>query len=865
MNFDSAAYFQEVLSGTRNLIQTIHPNGDGLQMNNQKKFNIRCAMAVTTALFAMSALAQQAASGTASPAGDPQAAAAGDDATAQAKAQKGKLTSDIQTVVVTAQKRKEDPNKIAMSISAVSGEDIKEQHIADFTDLTRSIPNISFTGNNGAGPGLENIEMRGVSSSAGSSTVSVYMDDTSVTVGNVYAMGTVEPKFFDLDHVEVLRGPQGTLYGDSSMGGTIKFIANQPDLKYYSVDTFADYSYTKNAGSNTSANIVGNIPLIPNELAIRIGVQGNRNAGFINQVNSNGEVISNGVNSMDDQEVRFAVKWKPTKDLTILPTIYYQEVNSNGNSAFDMATLPAYETSILVREPSKDRLLIPNLTVNYDMDGNTLTSVSSYFERKFNRILDGRAYTTGPLASTNPTTGCYFYTVACGGTISDALTTALLASPSPTQLTSQVEQFSQELRLASKAYDQTVSPWTWVGGLYYSNQRTGIIENDPIDNLNATLLQYNIDTSNLASLANGLYFPGNPALGIAPGTPYLNPFPNNNTYYGDEQLHTTQSAIFGETNYYFSPTLHATVGLRYMGATRSINQVNALYTNDFNTNAPQTVQNASKSTASTPKFALTWDIDPTDTVYTSAAKGYRLGGGNEFVPPGFCAQDLATNGLTAGPLTYNQDSLWSYEVGDKSRFLNNRVSLTADVFYLKWNNIQQYVSLPNCGYEYNTNAGDATSRGAEMEVKFKPVPQVLLGASAGYNKAVFSNSAGQANGVLGAIQGAAIEGVPKYNTQLSAKYNFSVWDDKSAFVLASMHWIGSSHGSLDPTDPDYNRPAYHTLDASTGVAFESFELSLYIKNALDDKTIIQRPSINEVEEGYRVNPRTIGMNVTAHF
>lgn len=824
-------------------------------MKSQKKLRTDCAIALASALFAMSTGAQQTTSTssaeitTASVEPETLQLATADDDTdaSDVKAGKHQLSSGIHTVVVTAQKRKEDPSKIAMSISAISGEELQAQHVTDFTDLTRSIPNISFSGNNGAGPGLENIEIRGVSSSAGASTVGIYMDDTSVTVGNVYSMGAVEPKFFDLQRVEVLRGPQGTLYGSSSMGGTIRFVSNQPDLKQYSADTFAEYSYTKGAGSNTSGYVVGNIPLVTNELALRIGVQANRNAGFINQVDANGNIIASGINSANDQEVRLALKWKPTRNLTFLPTIYYQIVNSNGNNAFDTSTLPAYDSSIIVREPSTDKLLIPTLTVNYDMDDALLTSVSSYFQRIFDRTLDARNYVTGPIASP---INCYILTAACGGTAPDGLPAAIAVLPAPSQINSKVEQFSQEVRLASKAYDQAVSPWTWVGGLYFANQRTSIIENDPALGINAAFA----------------------AFGVSPADPnilfdtYPNPFPNDNTYYGNEQLRDQQTAIFGEFNYYFLPTLHATVGLRYLVATDSIQQTNGLYTAGYGSGAYQTISNTSKSNATTPKFALTWEVTPTNTLYASAAKGFRLGGGNEYVPPALCAVDLAALGLTDAPLTYAPDSLWSYEVGSKSRFLDNRLAVNADVFYLNWKNLQQFVGLPNCGYEYNTNVGNATSTGAEIEVKYKPISQLLLGVAAGYTRAVLSDSDGYLqDGIVGAVEGASIEGVPKFNAQLTAKYSFTLFEGKSAYAMAAMHWIGSSHGQLDPDNPDYLRPSYHTLDLSAGMTFDTIDVGIFAKNALDDDTIIQHPSVNLTSQGYRVNPRTIGVNISARF
>src|SRR5471030_3115847 len=240
-----------------------------------------------------------------------------------------KPSDEIEVVKVTAQKRKEDPAKVAMSITAVTGAQLQAEHVNDFTDLTRVVHNISFTaasGNGGAGPGTENIEIRGISSTAGAATVGIYLGDVSITVGNVYTMGTVEPKFFDIDRVEVLRGPQATLYGASSMGGTIKFIPNEPDLKERSFETYTEVSNTKGGSSNYGANAVGNFPLIDNELALRIGVQVEHTGGFINQVDGDGNTLANNINKIDDHELRIALKWKPSSALTMTPSLYYQKL-----------------------------------------------------------------------------------------------------------------------------------------------------------------------------------------------------------------------------------------------------------------------------------------------------------------------------------------------------------------------------------------------------------------------------------------------------------------------------------------------------------------------------------------------------------
>ncbi|MBV8603064.1 MAG: TonB-dependent receptor plug domain-containing protein, partial [Pelomonas sp.] len=191
----------------------------------------------------------------------------------------------LETVVVTSQKRVEDARKVPLSVSAIGGEALKNNQITDITDLTRNIPNVSFSSQ--GGPGLSTIEIRGISSQAGSATVGVYLDDVSLTTRNLYSQGTAEPRFFDLADVEVLRGPQGTLYGASSLGGTIKFISNQPDLKTFGGSVKTTLSDTQHGGLNYDAQGVLNIPLVKGQAALRLGIEHGHDSGYINQVDQN--------------------------------------------------------------------------------------------------------------------------------------------------------------------------------------------------------------------------------------------------------------------------------------------------------------------------------------------------------------------------------------------------------------------------------------------------------------------------------------------------------------------------------------------------------------------------------------------------
>jgi iron complex outermembrane recepter protein len=295
------------------------------------------------------------------------------------------VDSQIQEIVVTAQKRLENAKDVPLSISQISGEDLDARHIVDFDDLTRAVPSVSFQ--SGGTEGLSYIEMRGVSSSVGSAVAAVYLDESTITSQGIF-VGQAQPIPFDLARVEVLRGPQGTLYGASSMGGAIRYITNQPKLDAYEVDVASDLSGTDYAGVNYNESIVVNAPITPN-LAVRVGVDYGKNAGWIDQFNYlTGAQEASGVNSVEQGVVKIGLLYKPSDDLTITPSLWMQKVASKDSSVF-YPDLGLYNTSKEVREPSDDRLFIPALRIDKHFDAADVTSITSYFWRDNARTLDG--------------------------------------------------------------------------------------------------------------------------------------------------------------------------------------------------------------------------------------------------------------------------------------------------------------------------------------------------------------------------------------------------------------------------------------------------------------------------------------------
>jgi len=847
------------------------------------------AMAVASTFMSLSAVAQEAAVAT------PAAPAQGVDQTAApdavklsgaAAASAASKQSGIQTVVVTAQKRKEDSNKVPVSISVIGGDELIAQHIGDYADITRAIPNVSFSGAGGGGdagdgPGLSNIQIRGVSSSAGAATVGIYMDDVSMTVANLYSMGAAEPKFFDLDHVEVLRGPQGTLYGSSSMGGTIKFITNQPDLKQQTTDVYTEVSSWKGGQASYTGNVVFNEPLIQNELALRVGIQSEHIGGYINQVDQSGNVIQRGTNKQDDQVLHFALKWAPTKDLTFTPNVFYQKVKTgdtdvsysqvinNGLIPATAVPLSPYQTSKLTLEPGSDELLVPSLTVNYATPLGDLTSVTSYFQRKFTRVQDG-GYTNSVQMGTgiySPLTSSYIpaYIDYVNNT---ALGDKISGLKSSVTLNNQLSQTSQEIRFASKPYVAGGTPYTWLVGAYFANEHTKTVEGDYVYGLTQTLANFGFSPTDPTPWLPGTFLPG---------------FPQDNTFAGVYKYHDTQQSIFGEGSYYFDPTLHATLGLRYLHAQEIYSAAQSLFYQGANADPtknpsdPTTNASTESGTKFTPKLSLTWEQSPTNTLFVNIAEGFRTGGNNDSLPVTPC-------GLPGpNPLQYKSDSLWSYELGNKSRFLDNKLTFNSSVFYIKWNNMMQEIELP-CSFNYNVNVGSATSYGAEMELKAKPVSNLLLDLAAGYTHATLDNDAGALLGIAGATKGANIPGVPRYNIAWTTTYSYDITDDYFGFVRAAVRWTGASNGGLSllpnsygnvippnitpgVPNPDFNRPAYHTIDASTGVSWGEWEATLFVKNLLNEDKVIQHPIEQAVSAGevFRMEPRTIGVTLSAKF
>ena len=735
----------------------------------------------------------------------------------------------LEEVIVTAQKRTEDVRRVPASISVISEADIAEAHLTAVADLARSVPNLSFSTQ--GGEGNQNIELRGISSTAGSSTVAVYLDDVPLTVRNLDTQGQVEPSFFDISRVEVLRGPQGTLYGASSEGGTIRYISNSVDLSETSGNLYADTSRTRHGGTNYTARGVLNTPIIPGQLGLRIGVSSSSTAGFVDHYSPDNpaQLLGHGVNGETTIAGRMQLEWKPNDMLDVRPNLIYQHTKSDDLSVLDLGSPDLLSQHKRVVEPGEDTLIVPSLTINYDLGGASFTSVTSYFYRHFDRHVDGTFYNSGYIGSLIDGAGI----LGLDGN-PDGYLIGNVASPVHYQILTQ--QFSQEMRLASRPYAPGAFPLTWIAGAFYSNQNLDSRDYETAPGLNDTLTS-----------VYGAGFPSSPAFIAALGGPATPVFPNDAVYLNNKLYGERQASVFGETTYYFTPALSATVGMRYLTARTSLNREGGLY---FATGSPAAITVIGHGKPFTPKFALSYDLDPSTTTYATVSKGFRLGGPNRPLPS-FCPST---------PASYDADSLWNYEAGVKSRQLADKLSIAADVFYIDWKNIQVDINLP-CTFDYYTNAGSAKSYGSELELRYKPSSRVTLAISGGYTHSTFSQNVVP----LGITAGQDVPGVPRWGTKLSGRYNIPLGPDRTGFVAADWDYVSASHGTVGTGDPDYNRPAYGVLGMSGGTSYRDWRFSLFARNILNDQKIIQRPNLQTVNRGYTIMPRTLGVSAEVDF
>jgi outer membrane receptor protein involved in Fe transport len=835
---------------------------------------------ILLALFATGASIQGAVAQTA-PASPTLAAAA--PATDAAPVDAGTL----QEIVITATRHSEALSKVPVSVSAFSQETMDIKGIKDFNDIVRFTPGVSIDTN-----GTNAISIRGISASGGSGTTGIYIDDTPIQMRALgFNPDDTLPKTFDLDRVEVLRGPQGTLFGAGSEGGTVRYIMAQPNMHETSVYARSELAFTQGGRPTYEAGIAAGTPIIDNVLGVRASIWYRHDGGWIDKVDPFTQaVIDSKSNYSDTVAARVAAKWNVNDSVTITPSVFFQDRQTHDITAYwpiySDPNSNSYSNADPDRRPEPDHFILPALKIESELFGASLISNTSYYARKDLSGYNGTEYNLS-----------YFQSFLGQGLCADGTQTFPAACPSkpswyplidgnglhlpaslqnyraPATVTNQQNTLTEEIRLQST--DDPNASLVWTTGFFYSvNRQTSVEEiNDP------QLPQF------IQTLFNQPYTSwftdGTTGLPI-----YL--LPNGDDYYNRNYSRDTQAALFGEATYAVTKQLKLTAGLRYAKTDISYDH--------YSTGPQNFATNLNAGTESdkpfTPKVGVSFQANQNDLYYATYAKGYRIGGANPAIPFVPCANDFANLHLSGGaPPSYNSDTVKSYELGAKNK-LGNNFRIASSVYYIHWDGIQQNIYLPGCGLQFTSNLGVAAAKGADTQIEWNPTEHVSLEAAIGYTNARYLQDAG---GGLIAKAGDAVVGesgtaTAPWTVSLGSQYDFTAFDKKSYVRVdyqyqSQSHFLTAAEDSTGQYDPyTYTPKATSFVSLRGGTTIDRWNISGFIENLFDSHPVIPPSSYAHSDiDGYYIpspgqpnapsplirdytfRPRTFGVTTTYRF
>ena len=739
----------------------------------------------------------------------------------------------IEEIVVTAQKRSERISRVPISITAIGRAQMDKQGVRRIEDLARLVPGLHLQPS--TQPGGTNISIRGITSDTGAQTTGVYIDETPVQARQEVVFSDPYPKVFDLDRVEVLRGPQGTLFGAGSEGGTIRFITPQPSLTQYSGYLRSELGFTVGGDPSGELGAAVGGPIVPDKLGFRVSLWDRVDGGYIDRIDPvTGQRTQSNANSENSTVFRAALLLQPIGDLTIEPSVYYQRTRREDRDYYWESVGPFNELS-QIPQPHTDSYVLPSLNLGYDFGDFTATSILSYFHRTVDEIFDATSYELSGL-------------LPDGGI-------SLPGDPSYLSrgLYHQTQHdWTEEFRLTST--DSPDSRFSWVLGVYYqhSDSADGNLFAEPFDQVSNYLSQY-----------YG-YGPGN-------ALSYFGEAPVAGRYSYVQNIDVTEidKAVFGSLTYRLTPTLRLSAGLR---VARSEFSYHDFQDGPYGPAAPTFYQGGQSETPVTPRFSLSWQVTPTQMLYATAAKGYRIGGANESVfGVQACEGDLAGLGLKDVPPTFQSDSVWSYEGGIKGSFFDQRLRLDASIFWIDWSGIQQQVYLPHCGYYYTGNLGNAVSRGFDIQATYNAAPGLVLSGNAGLTDARYADTVLVSGNVI-AKQGDSLA-TPEWTATAAAQQNINLPHEARGYARIDYQFAGPYYrtGSADTFSYNpytRNAPATNFVSLRAGVIRRGWDISLFINNLLNSRTSLYRYQDVVGSPGLRdltYRPLTVGLTAVKTF
>ena len=831
---------------------------------------------------------------------------------AQTAAQPG--AGELEEIVVTATRRSEALSKVPISVTAINQESLDARGMKDFQDIARYTPGVTIDYS------ITNaISIRGISSSGGAGTTGIYIDDTPIQMRSVgFNPDDTLPKTFDLDRVEVLRGPQGTLFGAGSEGGTVRYILNAPKLHGSSTYVRSELSTTTGGDPSYELGVAHGAALIDGTLGVRVSAWYRKDGGWIDRVDPTSRTVTErSANYNEAYMLRLAAVWQPVESLTITPSIVYQKSNRHDESTFWAAySNPAagqFNNAAPERLPVPDSYYLPALKLEWNLAHSQVISNTSFYSRNEETAYLGTVYDLSYYQAlswcANPVNDPNYVgnTPAIAGCIQvnqppfswypliDAnglhLPAGFTNYQSPNKITNQQRSWAQEVRWQSTD-DST--RWRWSVGAFWQQSKELSIENledKQIYELFNYLYGVNPET---VFLGDFYHCPGHAGTGTGNGIA----IPDCSIYYNKNSTTDRQFAGFGELGYAVTDRVRVTLGDRIARLSFSLD-----HTADGLENYGPSARTASSSeTANTPKLSIAFQADANDLYYATYARGFRAGGGNAPLPA-YCSVDLDNTGYPNGaPLTYKSDSTQSFEIGSKNA-VGRAFRIATSVYFIRWNDIQQNVYVAGaCGLQFTDNLGTAEAKGFDLQAEFAAGPMKFDFAtgftSARYTKdsnlrSPFCPSASSTPCQPLARAGDAISGQASINlspganapwtASLGAQYDFQA-GSRPAYVRfdyqyqSRNNWLSNLQ---DPGTSQYNQDTYplaatEFVQVRGGATFGHWNVAAFVDNLLDSHTITnymkgQADKYNwagpphEQENQFTYRPRTYGLTATMHL
>jgi iron complex outermembrane receptor protein len=758
------------------------------------------------------------------------------DEQAQQTTSSGTATA-LQEIVVTAQKRQEKLHDVPMGVTAITSDDLDKQQLVSLEDLAAKVPGLSLTN---IEPGITRLTLRGQNVGGVGSTVTTYIDDTPFGSSNALANGfgfTGDFDTWDLQRVEVLRGPQGTLYGAGSEGGLLKYVTNAPDPTKFDAAVQVGGEDVAHGDTVGSGKGMINVPL-GDRAAFRLSGYYENLPGYINDPSLGESDINRGYRD----GLRAALLVNFTDNVSLRLNAFGQDLHTGGTPNTDVVgagdlllTPPAnqlqpqsgdFNQQRFINEPVAFDYRVYSGALNWNAGWATFTSITSYGTTNENGISD---VSSTALAPGVPAAGTY-------GDLATSLL-ALIPPPPPAGATAvaglaeteviNIKKFTQELRLASSG----AQALDWQVGAFYTRESS---------TLEQTLQIFYIPTQAFTPLGS-LESPTLDAL-------------------------YREWAAFAEFTYHFSPQFDLGFGARWSENKQSSDEsiIGVLLASPPN---PATVTTGdSSATDVTYSIAPRWHLSDDTMVYGRIATGYRPGGPNDLPP-------VVPAGVER---SYQADKTTNYELGLRTDLLDKRLSVDVAAFLVDWKDIQlfEFVETPGSpGYGINANGGTAQSKGIEWTFGYTPVTGLSFTLVGAYVDAHLTSAAPDAGG----NDGDSLPYVPKWSTSLDGAYTWHAASDYDAFVGATWSYTGSRFNDFSATtdatgafapEPRPELPSYDTVSLRAGVENTHWTLELYCKNVGDTRGIAYYANSGTPNFGGSlgyIQPRTIGATITAKF